>query len=185
MCAGRPCLQNERRHFVWRAKILGFVRWIDTINDWIGKIFCSTLIFIMVFAVYEVVRRYFFSNPTTWVWEINSQLLCFMGALGGGYALLHNSHVSVDIVVARLSPRAKAIIDIITSPLFFLFSGCLIWYGSKEAFRAYAVDQHVISTFASPLWPIKSIIALGGILIFLQGLAKLIRDINTVREKEE
>ena len=162
-----------------------FLNWIDTINEWIGRIFCSTLIFIMVFAVYEVIRRYFFSNPTTWVWEINSQLLCFMGALAGGYALLHNAHVSVDIVASRLKPKSKAVLNIITSPLFFLFSGCLIWYGGKEAIRAYVVDQHVISTFASPLWPIKFIIVLGGVLIFLQGVAKLVRDIGTLAGKEE
>jgi TRAP-type mannitol/chloroaromatic compound transport system permease small subunit len=165
--------------------VLKYLTWIDTINEWIGRVFCSTLIFIMVFAVYEVIRRYFFVNPTIWVWEINSQLLCFMGALAGGYALLHNSHVSVDIVVARLSPRARAILDIVTSPLFFIFSGCLIWYGTKEAIRAYSVNQHVISTFASPLWPIKFIIALGGVLIFLQGIAKLIRDIRTVAGEKE
>ena len=159
---------------------LRFLKWIDTINEWIGNIFCSTLIIIMIFAVYEVVRRYFFSNPTTWVWEINSQLLCLMGALAGGYALLHNSHVSVDIVVTRLSERSKAVLNIITSPIFFLFSGCLIWYGTKEAYRAYSVNQHVISQFASPLWPIKSIIALGGILIFLQGVSKLIQNIRIV-----
>lgn len=162
-----------------------FLTWIDAVNEWIGRIFCATLIFIMLFAFYEVVRRYFFSNPTTWVWEINSQLLCLMGALGGGYALLHNAHVSVDIVVTRLSARSKALLDIITSPLFFIFSGCLIWYGTKEAVRAYAVNQHVISNFASPLWPIKSIIAIGGVLIFFQGVAKLIRDIRTLTADKE
>jgi TRAP-type mannitol/chloroaromatic compound transport system permease small subunit len=164
---------------------LKFLNWIDAINEWIGRIFCSTLIFIMMFACYEVICRYFFASPTIWVWEINSQLLCLMGALGGGYALLHNSHVSVDIVVARLSPKSKAIIDILTSPLFFIFSGCLIWYGTKEAFRAYSVNQHVISTFASPLWPIKFVIALGGVLIFLQGIAKLIRDVRAVTGAKE
>jgi TRAP-type mannitol/chloroaromatic compound transport system permease small subunit len=139
----------------------------------------------MIFAVYEVIRRYFFSNPTTWVWEINSQLLCFMGALAGGYALLHSSHVSVDIVVSRLKPKHRALLSIITAPLFFLFSGCLIWYGGKEAVRAYTVDQHVISTFASPLWPIKSIICLGGVLIFIQGISKLCKDIMVLTKKKD
>ena len=162
-----------------------FINWIDKVNEWIGQIFCSTLLFIMIFAVYEVIRRYFFSNPTTWVWEINSQLLCFMGALAGGYTLLHNSHVSVDIVVSRLKPKHRALLSIITAPLFFLFSCCLIWYGGKEAVRAYTVNQHVISTFASPLWPIKSIICLGGVLIFLQGVSKLCKDIIVLTENKD
>jgi len=157
---------------------LSFINAVDTINEWIAKIISPVLVLIMILAVYEVIRRYVFTNPTTWVWEINSHLMCLLGALAGGYALLHNSHVSVDIVAVRLSKRNRAIVDIITAPFFLIFAGTLIWFGAKEALRAYMVQQRVISQFASLLWPIKSIIPLGAALIFVQGVVKLIRDIR-------
>ncbi|MEW5722620.1 MAG: TRAP transporter small permease subunit, partial [Thermodesulfobacteriota bacterium] len=135
-----------------------FLKAIDSINEWMGKLFSPTLLLIMILAVYEVIRRYVFTNPTTWVWEINSQLLCFMGAMAGGYTMLNNGHVSVDILSSRFPPRVKALVDIITSSLFFILVLALIYYGTKEALRAFQVNQKVISQFASPLWPIKFII---------------------------
>ncbi len=157
---------------------------IDALNAWVGRIFSPVLILITLLAVYEVFRRYFLSDPTTWVWEINSQLMCLAGAMAGGYALLRGTHVSVDILAVRLSPRTRAALDLLTAPFFFLFVGCLIWFGTVEAVRAFSSHQRIISQFASPLWPIKAAVPIGGILIGLQGVAKLIRDIRVVRATE-
>jgi len=157
-----------------------FVKWIDGLNEWIAKIFCVTLIFIMVFSCYEVVCRYFFNSPTTWVWEVGQQLLCLMNALAGGYALLLRKHVNVDIVVGRLSGKTRSILDIITSPLFFIFSGALIWFATKEFFHSYSIQETFLSTFKSPMWPIKGVMVIGAVLIFLQGIANLARDIQSV-----
>jgi TRAP-type mannitol/chloroaromatic compound transport system permease small subunit len=164
------------------------MRWlksIDCLNAWMAKLFSPVILLIMAFAVYEVFRRYALSSPTTWVWEVNAQLMCFMGALAGGYALLQKAHVSVDVISSRFSPRTKALVDVVTSPLFFIFAGALIWYGGKDAWRAYAVHQRMISQFASPMWPIKTVIVCGAVLIFLQGVAKLVRDIHTVLGKPQ
>ena len=157
-----------------------FLRLINRINEWVGRIFSLTLILIMLFAFYEVVRRYVFSSPTLWVWEINSQLLCLMGALAGGYTMLNKAHVSVDIVTGRLSERTRAIVDILTAPIFFLLVGSLVYFGGKEALAAFHNNQRVISQLGTPLWPIKTVIPIGAALLFLQGLAKLVDDIHLV-----
>lgn len=162
-----------------------WLRWIDRLNDWMAKLFSPVILLIMVLAVYEVFRRYALSSPTTWVWEVNSQLMCFMGALAGGYALLRKAHVSVDVVSSRFSPRTRALVDVLTSPLFFIVAGALVWYGAKDAWRAFEVRQRMISQFASLMWPIKTVIVCGAVLIFLQGVAKLVRDIRTVLGKPE
>jgi TRAP-type mannitol/chloroaromatic compound transport system permease small subunit len=164
---------------------MGFLKTIDRINEWMARLFSPVVLVIMALAVYEVFRRYVLTNPTTWVWETNSFLMCLMGALAGGYALLRKAHVSVDVISSRFSPRTRALVDIITCPLFFIFAGALIWYGGKDALRAFEVKQRMLSQFASLLWPIKTVIVLGAVLIFLQGVAKLIRDIRTLRGKAE
>jgi TRAP-type mannitol/chloroaromatic compound transport system permease small subunit len=106
-----------------------------------------------------------------------------MGAFAGAYALLKNTHVSVDIVSSRLPPRVQTIINIITFFFFFIFVGCLIWFGAKEAWSSFMSNEHEISTFASPLYPIKTMIPIGATLMFLQGIAKFIREIEKLKEK--
>jgi TRAP-type mannitol/chloroaromatic compound transport system permease small subunit len=156
---------------------MSLLKTIDAINDWVGRVFSLTLLLIMLLAVYEVVRRYIFNNPTTWVWEINSQLLCLIGALAGGYALLNKAHVSVDIVSNILPPRVRAIVNVVTWPFFFILTGSLVYYGFREAWQVFQSGQRVLSQFASPLWPVKTVIPIGACLLLLQGMATLTRDI--------
>ena len=160
------------------------LKYFDMINDWAGRVLSMIIIVIMFFAAYEVVMRYFFSRPTIWVWEINSHLLCVSGAFAGGYALLTDTHVSVDILSNRFSPRLRSLVNLITCPLFFLFVGSLIWFGTQEALRSIAVREREISTFASPLYITKSLIPIGAVLMLLQGIAKYIREYKTFKERE-
>ena len=164
--------------------MMRFLRVIDSINEFVGRVFCWILALIMLLVSYEVFKRYVLTDPTIWVWEVNYHLMCIMGALSGGIALLYKKHINVDILYGKLSVRHKAILDILTCIFFFFMAGALVWYGSLEAIRAYVKHQRIISVLGSPLWPTKSIIAIGGVLILLQGIAKLIRDIRIVAGKE-
>jgi TRAP-type mannitol/chloroaromatic compound transport system permease small subunit len=46
------------------------------------------------------------------------------------------------------------------------------------------VGEREISTFASPLYITKSLIPLGAVLMFLQGIAKYVREYKTFKEGE-
>jgi TRAP-type C4-dicarboxylate transport system permease small subunit len=56
-----------------------------------------------VFVSYEVVMRYFFRSPTTWVLEITIYLVIASTFLALAYVLLEKAHVRVDSVTNLLS----------------------------------------------------------------------------------
>lgn len=151
---------------------------IDTINDYVGRIVSYFVLFMMVTIVFEVIARYFFDAPTIWVMEINQYLLCGYIALAGGYTFLYGAHVNVDIVYQRFGVRIRAFLDILTSVFFFMFIIVLIWKGWEIAYEAWKYSEHSESLLAAPLFPSKIVIPLGGFLILLQGIAKLLRDID-------
>ncbi len=159
-----------------------FLDYIDIINDWVGKVFSMVIIIIMFFAAYEVVMRYFFSRPTIWVWEIKFPAPMLQRCFCRGICLLTDTHVSVDILSSRLSPHFRSLVNLITSPLFFIFVGALIWFGTQEAWRSIMVGEREISTFASPLYITKSLIPIGAVLLLLQGIAKYAREFKTFQE---
>lgn len=152
---------------------------IDQINEWTGRIVAYLALFMMVTIVGEVVARYVFNSPTIWVIEVNQYMLCGYVALGGGFALLYKSHVSVDIIHERLGLRTRAIVDAVTAFFFFIFIFVLIWKSWGMAWEALHYWERAETLLGPPLFPAKVAITLGGILIFLQGLAKFIRDIRT------
>ncbi len=102
-------------------------RWIDSINQWVGDTLSPALIIMTLITSYEVMMRYIFSSPTTWVWMTNQYLLTIC-CLTGGYCLLKGTHIRVDIFTNRFSKRRLALIDLLTSPILFLFVGLTLWW---------------------------------------------------------
>jgi TRAP-type mannitol/chloroaromatic compound transport system permease small subunit len=154
------------------------IRAIDWVNEQTGRLVSFLAAFMMFIVVYEVVARYIFNRPTIWAMEVNQYLLCGYTALAGGYALLYGSHVNVDILQQRFGVRTRAFLDILTSFLFFGFIFVLIWKTGAMAWEAWVYDEHSVSLLAVPLFPVKVVIPLGGLLILFQGLAKFIKDLK-------
>ncbi len=155
------------------------VKIIDGVNKRVGNLVSFFAIAMMLSVVYEVVARYFFKSPTIWSMEINQQLLCGYTALAGGYTLLHEDHVNVDVVYERFSPKSRAFIDVFTSVFAFLFISILIVMSWDIAVEAWEDSERSLNLlFEIPLFPVKVCIPIGAVLFGLQLIAKLIRDIE-------
>jgi TRAP-type mannitol/chloroaromatic compound transport system permease small subunit len=98
--------------------------------------------------------------------------------LGGGYTMLHRTHVNVDILYNRLTARGKAVLDLISSVLFFSFALVLIWMGMNFAWNSVQALETSATTWAPPIYPIKLSIPIGSVLLLLQGVAKFILDLS-------
>jgi len=154
-----------------------FLKLIDAVNDRVGNLLSYFLFFFFVLLLMEVVLRYFFNSPTVWANELAQMLFGAYAILAGGYILRTGGHVNVDILYSRLSRKQRAVLDIVTSSLFFLFCGMLLVYGGSLAWDSLARFEHSQSAWNPPLYPAKLMIPLAALLLMLQGLAKLIRDI--------
>ncbi|MBM3174335.1 MAG: TRAP transporter small permease subunit [Chloroflexi bacterium] len=162
-----------------------FARAIDTLNEWVGRIVSPIIIAMLLIGTYEVVARYVFHSPTIWAWEINGHLLCLFLSMAGGYALLLGRHVSVDILYSRVSVRTRAIMDLVTWPIFFLVCIIVIWTGTAAAIEATVKQEYVISSLRSPAYPDRWMIPIGTTLLLLQGVVKYLKDIATVAGKRK
>lgn len=161
-----------------------FCRRIDSCNEWTGKIVCWLIIPLTFIVVYDVILRYVFNRPTVWAWDINIQLLGALVILGGGYVLLHNGHIGVDVLVVRLSPRKRAMVDLVTSLFFFFGVGVLLWKASLDAWSSLQIRELYTSFFQPPIYPLKIVVVIGVLLLLLQGIAKFMRDLSAVTSRE-
>jgi|SaaInl7_200m_RNA_FD_contig_123_15291_length_2224_multi_5_in_2_out_0_2 TRAP-type mannitol/chloroaromatic compound transport system permease small subunit len=151
---------------------------IDKINDKVGEYLSFFLFGFFILLLLEVFLRYVFNSPTVWANELSQMLFGAYAILTGGHIMRIGGHVNVDIVYSRLSTKKKAVLDIITSVLFFLFSGMLLVLGSEMAWDSLSRLEHSESAWNPPIYPIRLMIPLAAILLILQGIAKLIRDIT-------
>jgi TRAP-type mannitol/chloroaromatic compound transport system permease small subunit len=157
-----------------------FLRIIDSINEHVGRVAAYIGAVMMLLVTFEVVMRYLFDRPTSWTFELNQSLLCIYAALAGGYTLLHQGHVNVEIVSQRFRKRTQAIVNIFTSLLFFGFIIVLLWETSEMAFDSLVLRERSEGLLGFPLYPAKIAIVIGIILILLQGFANFIMTIVTL-----
>jgi len=149
----------------------------DWLSDWSGKVVSFFILVVMATTLLEIVARYFFHNPTIWVYETNLFLFGGYFMLVGAYALLYRAHVGMDLFYGRLSPRGKAIIDSFTSILAILFCLALIWRGWEFAWESISMWEKSITFWGPPIWPFKTIIPVAATLMLIQVLANLVRDV--------
>jgi TRAP-type mannitol/chloroaromatic compound transport system permease small subunit len=142
---------------------------IDSISDWSGRIFAYLLWPGVAVLVYEVIARYVFNAPTIWAHGTTQRIFAVY--------YFNRSHITMDIIYERFSPRKKAILDIISFIFFLSFCGILLWYGSRYAWSSLIRLEPCNTPFRAPLYPIKLMIPLGALLIILQELANLWRNI--------
>ena len=162
------------------AKYLGFVEFI---NRLLGSVLCYGLPAMIFIALLEAVARYAFNRPTPWAVELSAFIMGAMFLLGGGYTLIRKEHVKMDALSIKWSPRTKAIVDIATFPLFAVFLIVIIRGGIPQVIFDLTWGKHSVSIWAPPLAPIKIIIVLGTVLLLLQGIAVLIRDVAYLKGK--
>ena len=157
-----------------------FVRLIDRLNLGVGHFIAYWSVIAVFVYYYEVIARYVFNSPTNWAHESMFLMFGMQYLLAGGYALRVDSHVRVDVVYGLLPRRAQAIVDVISSVVFFIFAGVLLWTGFVFARRAIRVMEVSFTEWGIQYWPVKSMIAIGALLLLLQGLSKLTKDIYVV-----
>jgi len=163
------------------------LRVIDSISDYTGRATSWCCLVLVSVLVYEVTARYAFSRPTVWAYETSTMLGATIAALGWAYTHRHQGHVRVDVFYSRLSPKAKAISDVILALLFFFpLMAILTYIAWSRMSLSWAVGETLIETFwYPPAGPIRTIVFLGFFLFGFQGIAQFIRDLQLLRGKRK
>jgi TRAP-type mannitol/chloroaromatic compound transport system permease small subunit len=88
--------------------LLAVSRLIDALNDRVGRIvYWAVLAAVLISSANALVRKIFNYSSNAYL-EIQWYLFSAIFLLCAGYALLHNQHVRIDIVVSRFSARTPA-----------------------------------------------------------------------------
>jgi len=153
-----------------------YIKFVENLSDRIGYIVGFLIYPIMLILVFEVTMRYVFNSPTIWAHETSCMLYGTHFVLGGAYALRHGAFVNVEVLYMRFSKRTKAIIDLITWTMFYVFAGVLLWKGVPWAWASLTVGEFSDSTWGPYVWPVKWTIPIAAFLILLQGSTKTIQD---------
>jgi len=161
-----------------------YVRNVDAMSLRIGNVAKFLILAMISVLAFEAISRNFFNSSHIWSLEITEFINVTYYLLGGAYTLLIGGHVRMDVFYANWSVKKKAIFDIITFLFSFVFLVTLIYGGSNSIIYALKYNQVTYSAWAPPVAPIKIISVTGIVLMLLQNIAELIKDLAIARGKD-
>lgn len=152
------------------------LRTLDSINEIIGRLIS---LFAIVFAgviIYEVFMRYALHQPTRWSFDVTKQLYGFYFIMLGAYALKHQAHVRVDLLIQRFSPAVQRWVEVIGYLVFF-FPFVWIFLTRSYAFaaRSFAQGETTYGAVQIPVYPLKMAMVVAAALLLIQGVVRVIR----------
>jgi len=116
-----------------------------------------------------------------WLFETTEYSLLWLTFLGAAWVLRGEGHVKMDLLLTRLSPRAEAILNTITSIIGAIICLTLTWFGVKVTWDNFQTGYFLHTPKAPPIYPILIIIPVGSFLLFIQFLRRTRRYLRNWR----
>jgi TRAP-type mannitol/chloroaromatic compound transport system permease small subunit len=154
-----------------------FIKTIDLLNDWTGRTVAWLTLGCVLTCFTVVVLRYAFNLGFPWMQELYVWQHAAVFMAGAGYTMLHRGHVNVDVMYGKLGDRGKAWIDILGT-LFLLFPwlAILAWTSAPFVLSSWRIREASATADGMPaVYLLKSLLWAFCILLFLQGLALIVR----------
>ncbi len=154
------------------------------LSMWVGKSFGWLILVLTLGTSYEVFMRYLLRAPTTWAFDFSYITYGGLFLMAGAYTLSRNAHVRGDVIYRLWPQRMQAGIDL-TLYIIFFFPAVLAWIYAGWQFAKMSIQFREVSIFSPagiPVFPLKTLIPVTGVLLLIQGVAEVSRCIICIRQ---
>ena len=164
--------------------ISSYVKFIDGITSITGKITMYLVFVLMGILVLSFVTRNIINIPLMWIIEMAQFTMTAYYIMGGAYSMMDDQHVRMDLVYGNFSEKNKARMDLFTS-VFLIFYLVTLLIGSYSSL-VYTINtnQKLFTAWAPYVWPIKTIMLFGILLMLLQSFSIFFKDLAKVKGKK-
>ena len=181
-----------------------YIAAIDAFNGGVGRVMTYGIFVMMGILLWSIISK-FGDQPSLWTLEAAQFAMVAYFILGGPYAVQTGSHVRMDLFYDNWSLKRKAITDAITVICLLVYLIVLLWgalgstayslgyFGSDAIgfFIGLATGTEAPGTLERSrtiwrpyLWPIKAVLCIGILMMLLQALSELFKDILRIRGEE-
>lgn len=105
----------------------GFCKKVDFIVMVMGYLASYMMPILALIVASEVFSRYFLNKPTVWAFDLSLFLFGYIAILGGAYAHQKRTHIVVDILYVKVSPKMKRIFNLLSYSLGIFFLILMIY----------------------------------------------------------
>ncbi len=154
---------------------------IDGCNRAIGRL-VSWLTALMAVTLGSIVLLARFDTGFVWLQELVIYLHAMAFMTAAAYTLLNDGHVRIDLLYSRMSVRGQALVNAL-GVLFLLLPSCavILHYSASYVLGSWQIMEGSPEAGGIPAsFLLKSFIWVYAILMSLQGISLLIRNIGVI-----
>jgi TRAP-type mannitol/chloroaromatic compound transport system permease small subunit len=162
--------------------LLAYVRAIDWISERLGIIAAVCVLAAVLISAGNAFVRYGLDYSSNAWLEIQWYLFAVTVMFGASLVLKLNEHVRVDILYGHLKGHGKVYVDLAGLLVFLLpVMGTLAWLSWPLFVSMYVSGETSSNVGGLIRWPAMLTLPLGFALVFLQGVAEVIKRIAYLR----
>ena len=114
------------------------LNFIDRMSLGLGEKLSYVFLISVIITCYEVVMRYVFNAPTTWVHDGATALSATGFLMAGCYCLQARRHIAITVIYDTVPQKVRNVLELINALLIVVFLGLLTWAAMKVAMPAVA-----------------------------------------------
>ena len=158
-------------------KISALVGAIETFTEATGRAISWLTLAMVALVVVVVVLRYCLGLGSIALQESVTYIHATVFMLGLAFTLKRGGHVRVDIFYRQLSPRHKALVDLVGGLLFLLPVSVLIFVASWDyVFASWVIGETSAENTGLPfVYLLKTLMLIMPVTLSLQGIAEIIK----------
>ncbi len=162
--------------------LLALARTIDRMNELIGRwVSWCILAAVLVSAANAIIRKTFNMSSNAWL-ELQWYLFGAAFLLAAAYTLRQNEHIRIDIVYGLFSRRKQHWIDLFGHVFFLMpFVILMISYFVPYVMLSFRSGEGSTNAGGLVIWPAKSLLLIGFVLLGVQGISEIIKKIAIMR----
>lgn len=158
------------------------VRVIDKLTDLADSAAAVAMLMAGLFTGYEVIVRHFFKSPTVWTYDVSIMIMLWFSFLVAAQALRHDHHIKVDILINLMKENIRAPLDVLSSFVVTIYAAVLMFFMTQTCWHSYVTGEQTITLLQTPVWIIQLGMVLGSVLLVLQSIVLLGRNIKKLKE---
>jgi len=139
---------------------------LDKISFYGAYVGVIALVLMCLIMGYEMIARKFFDRPTGFADEVAAYFLVVLFFLGVGFTFKQGGHISVKVLINRLSSPVRRKLEIFTDMVSLVFLIVITREGFLLFRESYKYDSKSMSILETPLY-LPQIFVVVGLFLFL------------------
>jgi TRAP-type C4-dicarboxylate transport system permease small subunit len=141
---------------------------LDRLNDFLAVVVAIILVLMTLTIGYAIFARAVHLPGPVWIVQFNEYAMLWATFLGAAWLLSKKRHVSIELIVSRLSRGTQKVFHLLHSLLGMSLCAILGWYGALTTLENFQRGVINVQAVDVPMGYVLLVIPFGFLLLLLQ-----------------